>query len=131
MSGSQVYVADPDVILIGSGIMSANLGVMPKRLDPRIKIQVFEITDELAAGRHTDLLFSLRPRNISVSVHIACELIRKCFLKLLEPSVGRERMKEMLPTFDEDLKQPAQAALFRKVSGNVEAILQLAPPFDQ
>jgi malate dehydrogenase (quinone) len=44
----QAYINEPDVILIGSGIMSANLGVMLKCLEPRLKIQVFEITDELA-----------------------------------------------------------------------------------
>ncbi|MEI6715253.1 MAG: malate dehydrogenase (quinone) [Verrucomicrobiota bacterium] len=48
MSASHTFVDDPDVILIGSGIMSANLGVMLKCLEPRMKIQVFEITDELA-----------------------------------------------------------------------------------
>ena len=48
MSYPQTFVDDPDVILVGSGIMSANLGVMLKCLQPRMKIQVFEITDELA-----------------------------------------------------------------------------------
>lgn len=42
------HVENPDVILIGSGIMSANLGAMLKRLDPKISIQVYEVTDELA-----------------------------------------------------------------------------------
>ena len=42
------HVANPDVILIGSGIMSANLGALLKRLDSRLTIQVYEVTDELA-----------------------------------------------------------------------------------
>jgi len=42
------YIKNPDVILIGSGIMSSNLGAMLKRLDPALKIQLFEVTDELA-----------------------------------------------------------------------------------
>ena len=63
----------------------------------------------------------------SVSVSIAREVILKCFPQLLEHSAGRARMKEMLPTYDEDLKQPAQAALFRKISANTEAILQMTP----
>src|SRR5476649_184884 len=42
------HVEDPDVILIGSGIMSANLGAMLKRLEPALAIQVYEVTDELA-----------------------------------------------------------------------------------
>src|ERR1700712_1069551 len=42
------HIADPDVILIGSGIMSANLGALLKRLSPALTIQVYEVTDELA-----------------------------------------------------------------------------------
>ena len=38
----------PDVVLIGSGIMSATLAVLLKRLDPRLRIQLFEVTPELA-----------------------------------------------------------------------------------
>lgn len=45
---SPTHIANPDVILIGSGIMSANLGALLKRLDPRLKIQVYEVTDEPA-----------------------------------------------------------------------------------
>lgn len=39
---------NPDVILIGSGVMSANFGALLKRLDPKLTIQLYEITDELA-----------------------------------------------------------------------------------
>lgn len=42
------HIENPDVILIGSGIMSANLGALLKRLDPKLSIQVYEVTDELA-----------------------------------------------------------------------------------
>lgn len=42
------HIENPDVILIGSGVMSANLGAMLKRLDPKLKIQVYETTDKLA-----------------------------------------------------------------------------------
>ncbi|MEI6537794.1 MAG: malate:quinone oxidoreductase, partial [Verrucomicrobiaceae bacterium] len=42
------FVANPDVILIGSGIMSANLGAMLKRLEPRLSIQIYEVTEDLA-----------------------------------------------------------------------------------
>jgi malate dehydrogenase (quinone) len=38
----------PDIVLVGSGIMSATLAVMLKRLDPRLRIQMVEITSELA-----------------------------------------------------------------------------------
>ncbi|MGB7323789.1 MAG: malate dehydrogenase (quinone) [Rubripirellula sp.] len=36
-----------DVILVGSGIMSANLGAMLKCLQPNLKIQLFEVSKEL------------------------------------------------------------------------------------
>ena len=39
----------PDVVLVGSGIMSSTLAVMLKRLDPRLRIQMFEVTTELAS----------------------------------------------------------------------------------
>ena len=44
------HVENPDVILIGSGVMSANLGAMLKRLDPRLSIQLYEASDGLAQG---------------------------------------------------------------------------------
>ncbi len=42
------HIANPDVVLIGSGVMSANLGALLKRLDPALRIQVYEAADELA-----------------------------------------------------------------------------------
>jgi len=45
---TQTHVENPDVILIGSGIMSANLGALLKQLDPSLSIQLYEITDALA-----------------------------------------------------------------------------------
>jgi len=41
-------IDNPDVILIGSGIMSSTLGAMLKRLQPDLKIQLYEVTKELA-----------------------------------------------------------------------------------
>lgn len=38
----------PDVLLIGSGVMSATLGAMLKHLDPTMSIQLFEAADEFA-----------------------------------------------------------------------------------
>ena len=38
----------PDVVLIGGGIMSAHLGVMLKRLDPQLTIEVYEAATEPA-----------------------------------------------------------------------------------
>ena len=40
--------AAPDIVLIGSGIMSAHLSVILKQLDPRLSINVYEAADDLA-----------------------------------------------------------------------------------
>lgn len=45
---SQTYVDAPDVILVGSGIMSATLAVMLKVLKPGLRIQMYEVTDQPA-----------------------------------------------------------------------------------
>jgi malate dehydrogenase (quinone) len=42
------HIENPDVVLIGSGVMSANLGALLKRLDPKLRIQVYEAAPELA-----------------------------------------------------------------------------------
>ena len=41
-------LSSPDVVLIGSGIMSAHVGALLKELDPRLRIQVFESAATLA-----------------------------------------------------------------------------------
>ena len=35
--------SNPDIVLIGAGIMSATLAVMLKELDPRLKIEIHEV----------------------------------------------------------------------------------------
>ena len=42
-------VANPDVILVGAGIMSATLGILLKELDPSLTIEIFERLDVVAA----------------------------------------------------------------------------------
>src|SRR5882757_6541143 len=42
------HIDNQDVVLIGSGVMSANLGALLKRLDPALHIQVYEAAPELA-----------------------------------------------------------------------------------
>ncbi|AOS44259.1 putative malate:quinone oxidoreductase 1 [Lacunisphaera limnophila] len=42
------HTPNPDVVLIGSGVMSANLGALLRRLDPSLRIQVYEAAPELA-----------------------------------------------------------------------------------
>src|SRR4028118_2312169 len=40
---------NPDVVLIGAGIMSATLGVLLKQLEPGLTIEIFESLDVAAA----------------------------------------------------------------------------------
>jgi len=42
------HIDSPDVLLVGSGIMSANLAALLKCLDPELSIQVYEATEGLA-----------------------------------------------------------------------------------
>jgi len=64
MSAFQSFVDDPDVILVSIGIMSANLGVMLKRLEPQRKIQIFEITmrDCVSTAIQTTTVSKWKPR---------------------------------------------------------------------
>jgi malate dehydrogenase (quinone) len=45
---SNFSTADPDIVLIGAGIMSATLGMLLKQLEPHLSIEVFEQGDEAA-----------------------------------------------------------------------------------
>lgn len=45
---SKHYIETPDVILIGSGIMSSNLGALLKGLDPDLSIQLYEGAETIA-----------------------------------------------------------------------------------
>ncbi|MEM8945422.1 MAG: malate dehydrogenase (quinone) [Planctomycetota bacterium] len=42
------HIIDPDVVIIGSGIMSANLAALIKKLQPDLTIELYEVTSELA-----------------------------------------------------------------------------------
>src|SRR5271156_3940552 len=43
-----VLASEPDVVLIGAGIMSATLGVFLKKLDPSLSIAMFETLEDCA-----------------------------------------------------------------------------------
>ncbi|MCH6257422.1 malate:quinone oxidoreductase [Puniceicoccaceae bacterium K14] len=61
-------IAEPDVVLIGGGIMSATLGVLLHQLDPSLKIQIIEALAEVARE-------SSNPWNNAGTGHAAlCEL---------------------------------------------------------
>lgn len=61
----------------------------------------------------------------SVSVNIVMEVIKKCFPQLLESPEGKARMKEMIPSWDEDLKAPGMAERYREIERQSNEALQL------
>jgi malate dehydrogenase (quinone) len=61
----------------------------------------------------------------SVSVNIALEIVQTCLPHLLASAEGQERMRQMIPTFDLDLKQPHNAALFEEITRQAAERLQL------
>lgn len=61
----------------------------------------------------------------SVSVSIALEVIKSCLPQLLHSPDGHARMKQMIPTYDEDLKRSSNAGLFAQSSARAEELLQL------
>ena len=63
----------------------------------------------------------------SVSANIALEIIQRCFPEKLRGPDSYARMKEMLPTFDTDLGQPAAAADYARRSVQIDDLLQLRP----
>ena len=61
----------------------------------------------------------------SVSANIALQVIQTCFPEKIRTPDGFARMKEMLPTFDVDLGQPAVAAAYAGRSAEIDAVLGL------
>ena len=65
----------------------------------------------------------------SVSVSIALEVIKTCLPQLLKTTDGHARMKQMIPTYDEDLKRASSAGLFAQSTAKAEELLQLGRSF--
>jgi len=107
-----------------------------KLIDAGIRVQAIKKTDGEAgivhygtevitdAARTISALLGASP-GASVSVNIVLEVIKKCFPNLLASPEGHARMKEMIQTFDEDIKLPANAARFREVRQRADEILGL------
>lgn len=77
-----------------------------------------------AAGGTLAALLGASP-GASVSVSIALEVIKSCLPQLLQATDGHARMKQMIPTYDEDLKRSSNAGLFEQSSARAEELLQL------
>jgi malate dehydrogenase (quinone) len=61
----------------------------------------------------------------SVSANIALQVITRCFAEELRAPDSYARMKEMLPTFDVDLGQPAAAADYALRAAEIDEVLGL------
>ena len=61
----------------------------------------------------------------SVSVNIILEIVEACFSHLLETENGHQRMKEMIPSYDENLVDTAMANRQALLSEQAEKSLQI------
>jgi malate dehydrogenase (quinone) len=107
-----------------------------KLIDGGIRVQAIKETDGKAgivhygtevitdSARTISALLGASP-GASVSVNIVLQIVKMCFPDLLETPEGQARMKEMIPTYDEDIKLPENAARFRETNRKAEEILQL------
>ena len=108
-----------------------------KLIDAGIRVQAIKKTDGEAGIVHygTEVITN-RKRTISallgaspgasVSVNIVLEVIKACFPQLLASPEGKARMKEMIPSYDVDIREPEHAEYFRAERRKTDAILQLA-----
>ena len=107
-------------------------------IDAGIRVQAIKETDGQAgivhygtevitdATRSISALLGASP-GASVSVNIVLEVIRACFPQLLASPEGHTRMKEMIPSYDEDLRHPGNAARYHAVSKAADDALHLTP----
>ena len=98
-----------------------------KLIDAGIRVQAIKKEDGEAGIVHygTEVITS-EDRTISallgaspgasVSVHIVLEVIEKCLPHLLESEEGRRKINEMIPSFNEDLKEPSKADRYRALA---------------
>ena len=61
----------------------------------------------------------------SVSVNIILEIVRKNFGHLLQTKEGRDRMKDMIPSYDEKLNDTSMSKRQASLSEDAEKLLQL------
>ncbi|XZE19233.1 malate:quinone oxidoreductase [Pirellulaceae bacterium SH449] len=100
-----------------------------------IRVQTIKKTDRGAiffgtevvstADRTLSALLGASP-GASVSVSIALDVVRTCFPHMLSSAKGRERMKQMIATYDQDLKLPENIDSFTKATMVASEHLKLA-----
>ncbi len=106
-------------------------------IDAGIRVQAIKKTDGAAGIVHygtevitnqertLSTLLGASP-GASVSVHIVLEVIKHCFAPWLETAEGQNRIKEMIPSFGQDMKRPENAERFREITRRVDALLELS-----
>jgi malate dehydrogenase (quinone) len=107
-----------------------------KLIDAGIRVQAIKKTDGEAGIVHYGTEVITNPdRTISallgaspgasVSVNIVLEVIKLCFPHLVASEAGRARLKEMIPTYDVDIKLAGNADFFRHAQRKANELLQL------
>jgi malate dehydrogenase (quinone) len=101
-----------------------------------IRVQAIKKSDRGAVYFGTEV-FSSSDRSLaallgaspgaSVSVSVALEVIRTCLPHLLEGVEARDRMGQMIPSHDVDLKQPGSEAVFERIRRGADERLGLMP----
>ena len=69
---------------------------------PALSISGIEVVTDQAGS--LSALLGASP-GASVSTNIILEVVQKCFADTLATEAGHERMKRMIPSYDEDLQQ--------------------------
>ncbi|MEI6862516.1 MAG: malate:quinone oxidoreductase, partial [Verrucomicrobiota bacterium] len=98
-----------------------------KLVDAGIRVQAIKRTDGEAgivhygtevltsADRSMSALLGASP-GASVCVHIVLEVIRQCFPQLLESETGRQRIRQLIPTYGLGARLPENAAAYRHLA---------------
>ena len=105
-------------------------------IDAGIRVQTIKKTDGEAGIVHYGTEIITNPNRTisallgaspgaSVSVNIVLGVIRMCLPRLLEGSAAKARLREMLPTWDEDIKNSSNVARFEEVRAATNKRLQL------
>ena len=112
-----------------------------KLIDAGIRVQAIKETDGKAGivhygtevitdeDRSISALLGASP-GASVCVSIVLEVVKLCFPHLLATPEGKARMKEMIPSWDMDIKRPENAAFFQQLQQMADANLRLDEPVE-
>lgn len=127
-------IAEPDVVLIGGGIMSATLGVMLQQLDPDLKIQIGEWAPLLLDGREDSETLAATRAAFGTDVNFGAltvalvrhldmfEVIERCFSKSLESWCPK--LEALIPRYGKNLVEDKDT--FRTLHERAANILGLS-----